>query len=395
LQAAIDAGADSVYFGVNLLNMRSRSSNNFTLNDLKEIVERCNQHNVKTYITLNTILYDQDLELMRTICDAAKKYQVSAIIACDIAVITYAQFIGQPVHISTQLNVTNIEGVRYYAQFADVIVLARELTLEQITHICRTIEEENICGPSGQPVRIEIFIHGALCVAISGKCHMSLALYHHSANRGACLQACRRRYKVTEEETGDELAIDNQYIMSPKDLCTVGFLDKLIEAGVSVLKIEGRGRSPEYVQTVVQTYRQALDSIDSGTYNQENVDQWLKELSKVYNRGFWQGGYYLGKKLGEWTGNYGSQATQRKVYLGKATNYFSKIQVAEFKLETQSVQDGDEILITGPTTGVINKTMESLRTDTSQGSAQKGDMITFPLEQKARPSDKLFLVVPA
>ena len=392
LHAAIEAGADSVYFGVDYLNMRARASNNFTINNLQEIVSICAAINIKTYVTLNTIIYDEDISCMQRICDAVKASKVSAIIASDMSVINYARSINQNIHLSTQVNVCNIEAVRFYSKYADVIVLARELTLDQIKNICLSIYKENIIGPSGNLVKIEIFIHGALCVAIAGKCYMSLAQYNSSANRGACLQACRRSYRVIDEETNNELSIDNQYIMSPKDLCTIGFLDKILEAGVSILKIEGRGRSPDYVYKVTKTYKDALNGIMSGSFTQENIDKWIQELKSVYNRGFWHGGYYLGKKLGEWSDSYGSQATEKKVYIGKATNYFNNIKVAEFKLETQSLKKGDKILITGPTTGVIFSVIRSIRTH--QGiQADKGDIVTFLLPQKIRKNDKLYLMV--
>ncbi|MGM0440477.1 MAG: peptidase U32 family protein [Chlamydiota bacterium] len=393
LEAAIQAGADSIYFGVGNLNMRSRSSNNFTLEDLQLITERCRQHNVKSYLTLNIVVYDKDLEAMRQACDAAKRAGVSAVIASDMAVIEYANSIGLEVHISTQLNIGNIAAVKFYSRYADVVVLARELTLDQITSICQAIEKENICGPSGHKVKVEAFVHGALCVAISGKCYMSLAQYNMSANRGACLQACRRRYHVTDEDTGDELVVDNNYVMSPKDLCTIGCLDQLLSAGVSVLKIEGRGRKAEYVYQVVNVYRRAVEAIAAGSYTIDKIEEWKAELSKVYNRGFWQGGYYLGKPLGEWSASYGSQATQRKTYLGKVTNYFNNIRVAEFKLENDGLNIGDKIMVSGPTTGVVYSIVENLRTSDGESNAVgKGDIITIAVDNKVRRNDKLFLV---
>ncbi len=398
LQAAINAGADSIYFGIEQLNMRARAANNFTLEDLKKIAKICQEKNINSYLTLNTVLYDHDVTLMKKICDAAKAAEITAVIASDISAISYANSIDLEVHISTQCNVSNIEAVKFYAKFADVIVLARELTLKQIKKICDTIKEENITGPKGNLVEIELFAHGALCVAISGKCYMSLGTYNASANRGACLQNCRRSYRVIDEETGDELVLDNKYVMSPKDLCTIGFVDQILDAGVRVLKFEGRGRSPDYVDTVIRTYREAVDQYLAGTYSQnkeEKVAKWTKELEKVFNRGFWHGGYYLGKELGEWSGVYGSKASEEKVFLGVAKNYFKQVGVAEFFFEAGKVElkIGDRFLVTGPTTGVIRGEVSSLRLDDKEvQSVQKGDDFTLPVAEQVRPQDKLFLI---
>ncbi|MBR9703685.1 U32 family peptidase [Candidatus Woesearchaeota archaeon] len=335
-------------------------------------------------------MYDEDLSLMRKICDAAKEAGVGAVIACDHAVLEYAKKIGQNVHLSTQASVSNMGAVCFYASYANVIVLARELKLEQIEYIIKQISSENVVGPSGELVRIEIFGHGALCVAISGKCTMSLAQYNSSANRGACLQACRREYTVTDKETGDQLDIDNEYIMSPKDLCTIGFLDKLISAGIGVLKIEGRGRAPEYVATVVRCYREARDAIAEGTYTKEKISSWHEELSKVFNRGFWHGGYYLGKKLGDWSGEYGSHVKRTKNYVGKVTNYYAKSGVGEVLIQSGEVKAGDKFLVTGPTTGVIEGTIEEIRTDDKKEIAEKGDVFTFSVK-KVRANDKFYI----
>lgn len=395
LMAAFQGGANSVYFGIEQLNMRAKAANNFTIDDLPEIVKQCEEKNVKTYLTLNTILYDHDISLLHRIADAAKEAGVTATIASDIAAIQYAHSIGLEVHISTQLNITNIDAVKFYAQFADVVVLARELTLKQIEHICNEIEAQDIRGPKGNLVEVEIFAHGALCVAISGKCYMSLATYNSSANRGACLQNCRHAYRVIDEETGDELRVDNKYIMSPKDLCTIGFIDKLLEAGVTVLKLEGRGRAPEYVKTVTACYREAADAVQEDTYTKEKVAAWTERLESVFNRGLWHGGYYLGKKLGEWSGTYGSQATKEKVYIGKANKYFAEAKVGEFTLETKELKVGDKVIITGPSTGALELEVTSLH---SAGSpvekVEKGDVeVTFPVSDRMRKNDKLFVVV--
>jgi len=394
LAAAIKAGCNSVYFGIEQLNMRARAANNFTLEDLKKIIKICKGKKVKTYLTLNTVMYDNDLKLMRSICDHAKKEGISAVIACDVAVMEYAKSIGLEVHLSTQANISNIEAVKFYSQFADMVVLARELTLEQIKDICSLIKKEKIKGPKGKLVEVEIFVHGALCVSISGKCYMSLASYNSSANRGACLQNCRRAYKVIDEQTGEELVIDNKYVMSPKDLCTLGFIDKLLDAGVSVLKIEGRGRSPDYVYAVTGAYREAVDSYKKGTFSKEKSDKWIKDVEKVFNRGFWHGGYYLGKKLGEWSGTSGSKATVKKILIGKAVNYFSKPKIAEFVLETDNLKVGDNILITGTTTGVVESKVKEIKIDDKKAkSVKKGESFTIPLSEKVRKNDKLFKII--
>jgi putative protease len=395
LRAAIQGGANSVYFGIEQLNMRARASNNFTLEDLKEIAEVCNKEDVRTYITLNTIIYDHDLSLMKRIVDTAKESGITAIIASDQAVIGYAASIKMEVHISTQSNVTNIETVRFFSHFADVVVLSRELSLLQVKEITKIIEKEQICGPSGNLVEIEIFAHGALCVAVSGKCYMSLHTNNSSANRGACIQNCRRTYTVTDKESGEQLEIDNEFIMSPKDLCTIGFIDQVIDSGVTVLKLEGRGRAPEYVKTVTECYRQAADAYLAGSYNKELIDELMGRLETVYNRGFWDG-YYLGQKLGEWAGVHGSKATKKKVFLGKAIKYYPKIQVAEFQMDALQLKEGESILITGKTTGVIETEIGKMRVDDQNVSeVNKGDRITFELNDIVRPGDKLYKVVDA
>ncbi len=395
MQAAIDNGADSVYFGVEQLNMRAKSSINFTLNDLAEIAQRCQAVNIKTYLTLNTIIYDHDLSIVKKLIKKVKDAGITAIIASDQAVINYAKTSGVEVHISTQLNVTNIETVKFYALFADTMVLSRELSLRQVKHICDAIIKEDVRGPSGELVEVEIFGHGALCMAVSGKCYLSLHTQDSSANRGACIQNCRRTYKVIDLEDGHELEIDSEYIMSPKDLCTVDFLDQVIATGLKVLKIEGRGRAPEYVAKVINVYNEAIEAYYNNDYTPEKVDRWMEELNKVYNRGFWSG-YYLGQKLGEWSKTPGSSATRKKIYLGKGVHYFPKQKVAHFKLESQSINVGDEILITGPTTGVIEMTLDSMRVDDATvTNAGKGDEITFPLDQIMRPSDKIYKFVKA
>lgn len=395
LMAAIQGGADSVYFGIGKLNMRSRSSKNFTLDDLQQIVETCAEHNIRTYITLNTIVYNQELDEMKQIVDAAKKHRVSAIIASDLSVIQYARSMGVEVHMSTQTNITNIEAVKFWAHFADVMVTARELTLTQVAEITAAIQKEQISGPSGKLVQIEIFAHGALCMAVSGKCYLSLDTMNYSANRGACLQVCRRGYKVTDLDSEFELAIENEYIMSPKDLKTIDFLDKILKAGVRVLKIEGRGRSADYVKTVSRVYREAVDAFFDGDFNSENLESWNKQLATVYNRGFWDG-YYLGRKMGEWTEQYGSLATKRKEYIGKVTNYFSKIGVAEIILETKKIQVGDEYQINGPTTGVIEGEVSELRVDEkSVHKAVKGNLLSMPVAGQVRRMDKVFRVFEA
>ena len=395
LMAAIQGGAGSVYFGVEHLNMRSRSANNFSLDDLKKIVEIATTNGVKTYLTLNVEIFDNETEQMHAVLDAAKKAGVSAVIAADISVIMYARSIGLEVHISTQLNITNVEAVKFYAQFADVVVLAREMNLGRVCEISDQIKEQQLKGPSGNMVRLEMFVHGALCMAISGKCYLSLHEMNSSANRGACLQTCRRAYTVTDKETGAELEIDNEYIMSPKDLKTIHFLNKILDSGVSVLKIEGRARSPEYVKTTVQCYHEAVEAYFENTFTEEKIKKWDERLASVFNRGFWDG-YYLGQQLGEWSANYGSRATKRKIYIGKCTNYFTNIQVAEFKLETQNLKPGDEIIVTGPTTGVVQTTVKEIRFDLEPvEEGLKGQHISVPVDIKLRRSDKLFKVVDA
>ncbi|SUZ96336.1 uncharacterized protein METZ01_LOCUS49190 [marine metagenome] len=393
LQAAIQGGANSVYFGIEQLNMRARSSNNFTLKDLVEIAELCNKKNIKTYITLNTIIYDHDLILMKKIVDTAKQANITAIIASDQAVIGYAASVNMEVHISTQTNVTNLETIRFFSHFADVVILSRELSLLQVKEITKEIERQQIKGPSGNLIKIEIFVHGALCMAVSGKCYMSLHTTNSSANRGACIQNCRKTYTVTDKEDGHQFDIDNEYIMSPKDLCTIGFLDQVLDSGSSILKIEGRGRSPEYVKTTTQCYREAADAYLEGTYNKEKVKGWMSRLTTVYNRGFWDG-YYLGQKIGEWTGAHGSKATKKKIYLGKAKKYFTKIQVAEFDLEAQHLKEGDNILIAGKTTGIIETIVAEIRINDKQvQGVKKGDNFSIKLNHKVRPSDKLYKVI--
>ena len=392
LRAAIQAKAHSIYFGIGHLNMRSHSTAHFTTDDLPSIMRLCQKHHIKGYVTLNSIIYDEDLALMREYCLAIKKSNVAAIIASDIAVIQFARSIGLNVHISTQLNICNLEAVRFFSQYSDVLVLARELTLDQIRVICVGIQRENIRGPSGEMVRIEVFVHGALCVSIAGKCTMSLALYDQSANRGQCTQPCRRKYRVIDVETENELLIDNQYIMSPKDLCTIGVLDRILDAGVSILKIEGRGRSPEYVYTVALVYREAAEAIQNGNYSPEKIAIWREQLKSVYNRGFWEGGYYLGEKLGEWCNASGSAATKKKIYAGKVTNYYPKIQVAEVQLESSSIQVGDSFLITGKTTGVIEGQIKTLHTDREVQSAEKGSLVAFPVARKVRKNDQFSVI---
>jgi U32 family peptidase len=394
LSAAIKAGTNSVYFGVEDLNMRSGSTKNFKINDLKKIISICKKSNVKTYLTLNTVMYNSDLLKIKKICDFAKKQGISAVIACDMSVINYANSINLEVHMSTQTNISNIEAVKFYSKFADVIVLARELTIEQIKEIVKQIKKQKITGPSGNLVKIEIFVHGALCVSISGKCYMSLALYNKSANRGQCLQACRRKYLVRDEETGDELKIDNHYVMSPKDLCTLRFLPEILESGVSVLKFEGRGRSPDYVFTIISTYKKAIDDYQNGSLTKEKVEDYEKELETVFNRGFWHGGYYLGKKLGEWSGIYGSRSTKTKNFVGVITHYFPKAKIAEIELQKDFIKLGDELLITGPTTGVVEGKIKSLfLKETQVKSVKKGDKeITFPVDEKVRKGDKVYIL---
>lgn len=391
LAAAIQGGANSVYFGIGELNMRSHSANNFAPEDLKKITEICAQNNIKSYLTLNIILYDEELEKAKEVLNLAKEAGVSAVIASDISAILYARSIGLEVHISTQANISNIEAVRFYAQYADVVVLARELTLTQVKKIYDTIQRENICGPAGEPVRIEMFCHGALCMAVSGKCYMSLHEYNHSANRGSCFQVCRRGYKVTDMETGWEIEIDNKYIMSPKDLCTIDFLDVMTDAGVRVLKIEGRARSAEYVKKVVSAYRKAADAIEKGEYSAQMTAPLKEELSEVFNRGFW-GGYYQGAKLGEWCNVYGNSATKKKIYIGRVTNYFSKLQVAEIQVEAAPIKVGTHLMIIGPTTGVIEFDIPEIRVDCqSADEAVQGTACSIPCTEKVRRADKVFI----
>ncbi|MFZ4706834.1 MAG: peptidase U32 family protein [Bacteroidales bacterium] len=393
LMAAIQGGADAVYFGVGKLNMRARSSVNFSLDDLEKITAICRENKVRSYLTLNTVVFDEELSEIQSIVDAAQKHGISAIIASDISVLEYTRSIGMEVHISTQCNITNLAAVKFYSRFADVMVTARELKLEQVASIIRQIEEQKICGPSGKLVKIEIFIHGALCMAVSGKCYLSLDNFNHSANRGACLQPCRRGYTVKDKETELELEVDHEYIMSPKDLKTVDFLDKIINAGVTVLKIEGRGRSPEYVKTATRVYRQAVDAIFDGTYTQENIDHWNAALSSVYNRSFWDG-YYLGRKLGEWSGKYGSQATLRKEYVGKVTNYYANLNVAEIRIEAQPLNIGDTINISGTTTGVYEGSISEIRIDLNPAKeAIKGELCSIPVTALVRRNDKLYKLI--
>lgn len=396
MQAALDNGADSIYFGVEQLNMRARASMNFTIDDLPEISRRCSEKGVRTYLTLNTIIYDHDLSIIKTLLDKAKAANLTAVIAMDQAVISYARQIGLEVHISTQINITNIETVKFYALFADTMVMSRELSITQIKKICDQIVKDDVRGPSGNLVEIEIFGHGALCMAVSGKCYLSLHSANSSANRGACKQNCRKKYTVIDQETGFEIELDNEYMMSPKDLCTIGFLDQIVDAGVKVLKIEGRGRAPEYVATVVKAYREAIDSIAEGTFSQEKVAEWMKQLETVYNRGFWSG-YYLGQELGEWSHNSGSSATQKKVYIGKGRHFYPKSNVAEFLIEAYDLTVGDKVLIQGPTTGSQEMVIETMQVDEKPDSekAIKSDVITFKTDFRVRPSDKLYKIVQA
>ena len=390
LMAAIHAGADSIYFGIENLNMRARSASTFTIHDLREIAAICTEHGVKSYLTVNTIIYDEDICLMQKIVNAAKEAGISAVIAADVAVMAYCNQVGQEVHLSTQLNISNSEALKFYARFADVVVLARELNLDQVAEIYRTIQRENICGPRGEQVRIEMFCHGALCMAVSGKCYLSLDNLGHSANRGACMQVCRRSYIVHDKESDIELEVDNKYIMSPKDLKTIRFMDKMIEAGVRVFKIEGRARGPEYVHTVVSCYKEAIQSYLDGTLTEEKKDGWDERLKTVFNRGFWDG-YYLGQRLGEWSKTYGSEATERKVYVGKGIKYFSNIGVAEFLIEASEISVGDKLLITGPTTGAIFIDLDEIRYDLKPvQTAHKGEHISIKVPSKVRPSDKLY-----
>ena len=390
LMAAIHAGADSIYFGIENLNMRARSASAFTIHDLREIAAICREHEVKSYLTVNTIIYDEDICLMQKIVDAAKEAGISAVIAADVAVLEYCNRIGQEVHLSTQLNISNAEALKFYARFADVVVLARELNLDQVSEIYRTIQRENICGPRGEQVRIEMFCHGALCMAVSGKCYLSLDNLNHSANLGACMQVCRRSYIVHDKESDIELEVDNKYIMSPKDLKTIRFMDKMMEAGVRVFKIEGRARGPEYGHTVVSCYKEAIKSYLDGTLTEEKKDAWDERLKTVFNRGFWDG-YYLGQRLGEWSKTYGSEATERKVYVGKGIKYFSNIGVAEFLIEASEISVGDRLLITGPTTGAVFIDLDEIRYELKPvQTAHKGEHISIKVPGKVRPSDKLY-----
>lgn len=395
LSAAIKAGANSVYFGIENLNMRSRSSNNFTTDDLKEIVRICNEADIKSYLTINTVIYDNDLSLLFKIVDVAKESGVSAIIAADVAVMAYARGQGVEVHLSTQLNIANVEALKFYAQFADVVVLARELNMDQVAAIYKEIVEQQIKGPKGELIRIEMFCHGALCMAVSGKCYLSLHEKNYSANRGACMQICRRGYIVKEKDSDMELEVDNEYIMSPKDLKTIHFLNKLLDSGVRVLKIEGRARGAEYVNTVVSCYGEAIQAYLDNAYSEEKVADWDNRLKRVFNRGFWDG-YYLGQRLGEWTSKYGSEATVKKVYIGKCTNYFVKSGVAEFLIETYDLNKGEEIVITGPTTGAYEAKVDEIRLDgSSVEKAVKGDVISIAVTERIRRNDKLFKWVDA
>jgi putative protease len=393
LSAAVRAGADAVYFGVEGLNMRSHSSNNFTLDDLKRIAEICSLSRVKSYLTVNTVIYDGDIPLMRRIIDTAKSAGVSAIIASDVAAMTYAREIGVEVHLSVQLNITNIESLKFYARFADVVVLARELNLDQVKHIHEEIVNQNVTGPSGKPLRLEMFCHGALCMAVSGKCYLSLHEHNASANRGECYQLCRRAYSVKDRDSDIELDIENEYIMSPKDLKTIHFLNKILDAGVSVLKIEGRARGSEYVKTVVECYREAVEAYCGGSFSETKIADWDNRLKKVFNRGFWNG-YYLGQRLGEWNDKYGNKATEKKLYIGKVIKYFNKLGVAEFLVETGDISEGDKVLITGPTTGAQTFSASDIRVDLNTvPKAVKGERFSMKTPEKVRPSDKLYKLV--
>lgn len=393
LVAAIQAGADSVYFGIGQLNMRSHSANQFTIDDLRDIAATCKEHGMKSYLTVNTVIYGEDLGTMHTIIDAAKEAQVTAVIASDVAVMMYCRQVGVEVHLSTQLNISNIDALKFYAQFADVAVLARELNMEQVADIHQQIAQQRILGPNGELVRIEMFCHGALCMAVSGKCYLSLHDANRSANRGQCVQLCRRSYTVTDKETGTQLDIDNEYIMSPKDLKTLRFIDKMMDAGVRVFKIEGRARGPEYVYKVVSCYKEAIEAVMNDTFTEDKKDKWDEELSKVFNRGFWDG-YYQGQKMGEWNKNYGSAATEKKVLVGKVVKYFSKIGVAEIAVTASKIEKNDNLLITGPTTGVMYLTIDEMRYDLKPvEKAEKGWNISIAVTDKVRPSDKVFKLV--
>lgn len=393
LSTAINAGCNSVYFGVEQLNMRSRSSNNFTIEDLKKIAQIGIENNVKTYLTINTVLYDHDINLMKKIIDAAKENGITAVIAADHAVMNYAKKVGVEIHISTQANISNIDTIEFYANYADVVVLARELSLKQVAEISREIKRREITGPSGKLIEIEIFAHGALCMAVSGKCYLSLHSHFASANRGACIQNCRRNYIVTDKDEGIEFEIDNEYIMSAKDLCTIDFIDEIIDAGVTVLKLEGRGRSADYVHVVTSCYNEAIDAYLEGTYTHEKVEGWKERLATVFNRGFWDG-YYLGKKMGEWSDEYGSKATKQKMYIGRGIHYYDKARVGEFKLDAHNLNVGDEIMITGPTTGYVETIVNEMRLDNQPtDGVKKGDTFSIPIEHKIRPSDKLYKLI--
>lgn len=393
LAAALKAGADSIYFGIEALNMRAHSATHFTIDDLHDIAARCAAQGVKSYLTVNTIIYDNDIELMHHICDAAHEAGISAVIAGDVAVMTYCNQIGQEVHLSTQLNISNTEALKFYARFADVVVLARELNLDQVSEIYRAIEEQHIVGPMGEPIRIEMFCHGALCMAVSGKCYLSLDNLGRSANRGECMQVCRRSYTVRDRETGVELDVDNKYIMSPKDLKTIGFIDRMMKAGVRVFKIEGRARSAEYVYTVVQCYKEAIAAVQNGTFTPEKVEEWNKRPATVFNRGFWDG-YYLGQKMGEWSEVYGSSATEKKQYVGKGMKYFAKPGVGEFYIEAGEFGVGDKLLITGPTTGALYVEATDIHGDNGPvEKAMKGMRVSIPVPEKVRPSDRLYKIV--
>ena len=390
LTAAIQGGAGSVYFGLEKLNMRARSSINFTMEDLGDIVAKCREHGVKTYLTLNTVLFDEDIPVMEKLVDAAAENNVSAVIVSDQSAIEYASKKGVEIHLSTQLNISNYQSLKFYAKYADVAVLARELSLEQIAEIYRQIGANQLKGPSGRLMKLELFVHGAFCMAVSGKCYMSLHQYNFSANRGACLQTCRRSYRLTDNESGDEIVVDNEYLMSSKDLCTIGFLDKIIASGISVLKIEGRARPPEYVKIVSECYKEAVESIGLGEFSPGRVEKWVTRLKKVFNRGFWDG-YYLGQRMGEWSEVYGSKATRKKEYLGKGSNYFPNIGVGEFVMETKNLRLGDEVVITGPTTGVLEMKVEELRLDNVPvEEVKKGDRFSMKVDVKVRRSDKLY-----
>ena len=393
LAAAIQAGANSVYFGIGKLNMRSHSANHFTIDDLNEIAETCKAHGIQTYLTVNTVIYGEDITTMHEIIDAAKAANITAVIASDVAVMMYCRQAGVEVHLSTQLNISNIDALKFYAQFADVAVLARELNMDQVKEIHEQILKQNICGPKGEPIRIEMFCHGAFCMAISGKCYMSLHDANRSANRGECVQICRRSYTVTDNETGNQLEIDNKYIMSPKDLKSVRFIDKMMDAGVRVFKIEGRARGPEYVHTVVSCYKEAIESVLDGTFTEEKKDKWDERLSTVFNRGFWDG-YYQGQKMGEWTKEYGNKATEKKVLIGKVMKYFSRLGVAEIAVEANTFAKGDKLLITGNTTGAMFLNADEIRYDLKPVEvAEQGWRVSIPVPDKVRPNDKLFKLV--